>query len=135
MSSRLRVVAALLVLSLFGAGVAPCAGWQSTAEARHDCCVEGQCPDQLTADSHSASHRAPVSHSQADQCCAASERQQQQSRSTPSAVAAFVLAAPVDVVVLPANDIRRPGSLAAEIGGPVPSPPASLHLLYSVFLV
>lgn len=133
MSSRLRLVAALLVLSLFGAGVAPCAGWESTAAARHDCCVEGQCPDQLTPDTHSAAHKGPISQAQADACCAASEQQNQQ-RSSQAATASFLLAPPVEATFQAPVDF----SALSRIGLPADSPPsrsAPLHLLFSVFLV
>ena len=128
-----RLAAALVVLALVGAGVAPCAGWESTAEARHDCCVEGQCPDQVESGSHSGSHPGGVTQAQADQCCAASEQQNQQ-RSAQFAGTTFLLLPPVQRVIVAAADFRPP-ERTDSFAGPVLSPPARLHLLYSVFLV
>ena len=131
MASRLTSV--VLVLALFGAGVAPCAGWESTAQARHDCCVDGQCPDQIEADSHSENHPGGVTQAQADQCCANSEQQNQQ-RSAQFAGSTFLLLPPSERVVVAAADITPP-ERTDPFAVPVPSPPARLHLLYSVFLV
>jgi hypothetical protein len=131
MASRLASV--VLVLALFGAGVAPCAGWESTAQSRHDCCVDGQCPDQIEADSHSGNHPGGVTQAQADQCCANSEQQNQQ-RSAQFAGATFLLLPPSERVVVAAADITPP-ERTDPFAVPVPSPSARLHLLFSVFLV
>ena len=128
-----RLSALLVTLALFGVGVAPCAGWEATAQARHDCCVDGKCPDQIEADSHSGDHPNGVTHAQAVQCCASSEQQNQQ-RSAQFAGATFLLLPPLDSVVVEAADIRPPEQ-ADPFAVPVPSPPARLHLLFSVFLV
>ena len=128
-----RLTAALLVFALFGVGVAPCSGWESTAKARHDCCVDGQCPDQVKTDRHSGGHSGPASQAEADQCCATSEQQNQQ-RSAQFAGSAFLLLPPVTSVVVAAADITPPDHTdLATI--PVHSPPTRLHLLFSVFLV
>jgi hypothetical protein len=128
-----RLTAALLVFALVGVSAAPCAGWESTAKARHDCCVEGQCPDQIEAESHSGSHPGGVTQAQADQCCANSEQQNQQ-RSAQFAGATFLLLPPLESVVIAAADITPPEQ-SDPSAVPVPSPPGRLHLLYSVFLV
>ena len=128
-----RVTAAFLAFALFGVGVAPCAGWETTAQTRHDCCVDGQCPDQLKNDGHSESHNGPVSQAQADACCAASEQQNQQ-RSAQFAGPTFLLLPPVDSVVITAGDLTPPERTDPTVV-PVPSPPTRLHLLFSVFLV
>ena len=133
MVDRLRVVTACLVLSLLGARIAPCAGWESTAQARHDCCVEGQCPEQLTADRHSTSHNGPVSQPQADVCCATSEQQNQQ-RSSQDAGVACLLASLVECALSTVVDIRPPAEIYSRADRS-PSPPAPLHLLFAVFLV
>ena len=128
-----RMAAALVVFAMFGVGAVPCAGWEPTAQARHDCCVEGQCPGQIETKSHSGDHSGGVTQAQADQCCATSEQQNQQ-RSAPQVGATFLLLPPVESVVVAASDIKppeRPDPFAV----PVPSPPARLHLLFSVFLV
>lgn len=125
-----RTVAALIVVALLGPSVAPCAGWQPTPEARMDCCVEGQCPDELTAD---AGRSAPKSQAEADQCCATAEQKHQQG-SAQSVDAAFVLLQPVAPVTTPSIDVPLPGrTLRHE--APVHPPPTPLHVLFSVFLV
>ena len=128
-----RLAAALLVFALFGVGVAPCAGWESTAKARHDCCVEGQCPDQIKTDDHSGRHPGGVTQTEADQCCATSEQQNEQ-RSAQFTGATFLLLPPLESVIVAAADITPPDR-TDPFAVPVPSPPARLHLLYSVFLV
>jgi hypothetical protein len=128
-----RLVTACVVLTLCGAGIAPCAGWESTAQGRHDCCVEGQCPDQLTADSHSTSHSGTVSQPQADVCCATSEQQNQQQSSQDAGVA-FLLAPLVECALSTVVDITPPAEIYSR-SDRSPSPPAPLHLLFSVFLV
>ena len=128
-----RLTAALLVFALFGVSVAPCAGWEFTAKARHDCCVEGQCPDQIEATGHAGGHSGGVTQAQADQCCANSEQQNQQ-RMAQFAGPTFLLLPPSENVVLTAEDLRPPEHLDLDVI-PVLSPPARLHLLYSVFLV
>jgi hypothetical protein len=128
-----RLAAALIVFALVGVSVAPCAGWESTAKARHDCCVDGQCPDQIEADSHSGAHPGGVTQALADQCCATSEQQNQQ-RSAQFAGATFLLLPPSESVVVAAADITPP-KRTDPFAVPAPSPPARLHLLYSVFLV
>jgi hypothetical protein len=128
-----RLTAALLVFALFGVGVAPCSGWESTAKARHDCCVDGQCPDQVDTDRHSGGHSGSVSQAEADQCCATSEQQNQQ-RTAQFAGPTFLLLPPVENVVVAATDITPPDRTDPATV-PVPSPPTRLHLLFSVFLV
>jgi hypothetical protein len=127
-----RLTAALLTVALIGVGVAPCAGWDSTAQARHDCCVEGQCPGQIETDSHSADHSHGVSQTAADQCCATSEEQNHQ-RTAQFAVPTFLVLPPTESVVA-ANDLTPPERADADVL-PIPSPQTRLHLLFSVFLV
>jgi hypothetical protein len=128
-----RLVAGFVAVALLGVGVAPCAGWESTAQARHDCCVEGQCPGQFERAGHGTDHADDMTQAQADRCCATSE-QQNQSRSTQFVGTAFLLAPPVERLVALAEDIRPPDRLDPH-AVPVLSPPARLHLLFSVFLV
>ena len=117
-----RLTAALLVFALFGLGVSPCSGWESTAKARHDCCHR-----------HSGGHSGPISQAEADQCCATSERQTQQ-RAAQFAGPAFLLLPLLESVVVAAADITPPDRTDPATV-PVPSPQARLHLLFSVFLV
>jgi len=128
-----RLTSAVLVLALVGAGSAPCAGWESTPEARLDCCVDGQCPGQIEADGHAATHSGGVSQAEADRCCATSE-QQNQRQSTQFAGPTFLLPAPAAIVVVAAADLT-PRQPTDPFAVRVLSPPARLHLLFSVFLV
>ena len=131
---RNRAIAAFTVIALLGAGVAPCAGWQSTAQARKDCCVEGQCPEELTSVAgHQGGHSSKPSQAEADQCCAASEQKHQQ-ESAQFVDAAFVLVQPVDRLAMLAIDVPALGR-ALPHADPIHPPPTSLHVLFSVFLV
>jgi hypothetical protein len=127
--ARSRHVAALLTLFVLSVRGVPCAGWQSTEQGRHDCCIEGQCPAQL----ESSSHSHDMSQAEADRCCATSEERQQQ-QSAQSFGVIFVVAAPVELPASFADAVRPPEHLQPDVL-PVPSPPARLHLLFSVFLV
>ena len=128
-----RLTAALLIVALVGVGVAPCSGSESTAKARHDCCVDGQCPDQVETDRHSGGHSAPVSQAEADQCCATSEQQNQQ-RTAQFESPTFLLLAPARTFVIGTADSTPPDRTDPRTD-PVPPPAARLHLLFSVFLV
>src|SRR3954464_10006747 len=69
---RVAAMAAVLTLSL--GNVAVCAGWQATPEARMACCHDdASCPTH-TPDSHGSGSKHHVTQTQADNCCAASER-------------------------------------------------------------
>jgi hypothetical protein len=128
-----RLTAALLAVALIGVGVAPCAGWESTAKARHDCCVEGQCPGQIETDSHSAGHSSGVSQTAADQCCATSEQQDQQ-RTAQFAGQTFLVLPPSASILVTQDELKLP-ELSDLHAVPILSPPTRLHLLFSVFLV
>jgi hypothetical protein len=128
-----HLTAALLTVALIGVGVAPCAGWESTAKARHDCCVEGQCPGQIETDSHSRGHSSGVSRTAADRCCATSEQQNQQ-RTAQFAGPIFLVLPPTESVDVATDDLTPPERSDADVL-PIPSPPTRLHLLFSVFLV
>jgi len=128
-----HLTATLLTVALIGVGVAPCAGWESTAKARHDCCVEGQCPGQIETDSHSAGHSSGVSQTAADQCCATSEQQNQQ-RTAQFAGPMFLVLPPAESAVVTTDDLTPPERSDQDVL-PIPSPPTRLHLLFSVFLV
>ena len=129
-----RVAALAAVLTLFGADAVPCAGWEATADARHDCCVEGRCPDEVSSGSaHSGSHGGPMTQADADRCCAASEQKHQQ-RNSQFADSSFALSPPAEaprfdsmLAFVPARIERDPA--------PEPSPPTRLHVRFSVFLV
>jgi hypothetical protein len=125
-----RAVAALVVFALLGPSVAPCAGWQTTPQAREDCCAEGQCPHEFTADPGRSAQRTQA---EADQCCAAAERKHQQGAAQ-SVDAAFVLSQAVDGLPAVAMDVPPTGRTIRR-HDPVHPPPTPLHVLFSVFLV
>ena len=130
---RSRLTAAFLTVALFGVGVAPCAGWQSSAEARRDCCVKGQCPGEIEAANHSSNHRENVPQAAADQCCATSEQQNHQ-RSAQFASVTFVGSPPLEPLALMIDDISPPERIDPD-ARPHISPHARLHLLFSVYLL
>jgi hypothetical protein len=133
MVSRL-VATAVVVIALLGAGVAPCAGWQSTPKDRADCCEKGQCPGEISnGASHPGGHSGNLSQAQADQCCATSEQKNQQG-SAQSVNAAFVLLQPVAVPVTLPLAVPLPDRAFPDVI-PIHPPPTPLHVLFSVFLV
>lgn len=127
-----RFVAVLILVVLPTSAWAQCAGWQSTAEARMECCAqEEQCPMHKGTDG-SASHRT-VSQEQADTCCARSER-------VPSTPSSSSQIAPVTFAVVstpPSVLLPELASLAHhwESSVPIAVSPVPRHVLLSVFLV
>jgi hypothetical protein len=129
-----RFAALALTFGLVAGNAAICAGWMPSPEARMACCADGaECP-MHKGDSHGVGdHRVPT-QSEADTCCAASERSNS-SQSSPtfvSAITATVLGAgavvPADVPALVLSDAWRTSE-------PIPVAPVPKHLLLSVFLV
>lgn len=125
-----RFVAVVVLIVLPTSAWAQCAGWQSTAEARMECCAqEEQCPMH-------AGKYGTVSHTltqqQADTCCALSER----APSTPSSssqIAPITLAlVSTPVAVLPDFEPLRNGWQSFV---PIAASPVPRHILLSVFLV
>src|SRR5262245_39594454 len=112
---------------------AVCAGWASTREARMACCAdETTCP-MHKGGSHGSSSVRTLTQSEADTCCATSERHNSTpSSSTLTAVSAAVLGPgivrPATVPALVLTDDWRTVS-------PNPTPPVPRHVLLSVFLV
>lgn len=111
---------------------AVCGGWETTAEARMACCVEGACAMHLAPGPGPDPTRA-ISQADADRCCASSESP----NSTPTSPV-FALALPPATLVqhlfaaaplltLAFDPAREPVPLTAS---PVPK-----HLLLSVFLI
>ena len=125
-----RLAAVVCLLACAQSAWAQCAGWQTTPEARRQCCESGACP------LHHRDNNAPgarVTQGAADDCCA----QAQQHESSPSATIfaptmtlAVLQSLPPAVVILVAT---------APLSAPweTPSPPAHVpkHVLLSVFLV
>lgn len=140
-----RISAALLSLALLTGNATACAGWAVSAEARMACCSE-DCPmhkgesHHTSSSSHhgSGSHHKgpahPVTQTQADACCAASEdeRSSEPSPAVAASISSAVLGTGIDVperipaLVLSADwKADRPAQIST-----VPR-----HVLLSVFLV
>ena len=129
----LRLSSVALALALCLGDIALCAGWQATPEARKACCENGvACPMRNGATpSASASHA--VAQSDADRCCASSER----GKGGPSAqFSATSLAVAIVPIILhapkPAATLQAMGQHHSH------SPPVhavARHVLLSVFLL
>jgi hypothetical protein len=128
--TRLAAIAVLIVLST--SAWAQCAGWQSTAEARMECCAqEEQCP-MHAATGGSISHKL-VTQTDADTCCALSGRAPS-TPSSPSQVTPVVLAAVSTPAAVVLPDLTPlPDRWQALV--PITVIPVPRHLLLSVFLV
>jgi hypothetical protein len=128
-----RFAALTMVLVLVGGHLAECPGWLATAEARMACCAnEQECP-MHKAGQHSSGSRQLVSQSDADRCCATSER----GESMPTSVKANAVDGPAliptslsGVLVSPATWFDNP---IERVSGPPAS--RSRHVLLSVFLI
>ena len=126
-----RLAATVAVLTLCVGNLALCAGWQATPEARMACCRdETTCPMHKEGGHGSGQH---VTQTQADTCCAASERNDSATTRpalVPSGVIALAPAA-VPLVVIPSVPaLEEWRALVPLRVSPVPK-----HLLLSVFLV
>lgn len=128
------VAAALAVLALLAlqAGTL-CQGWQTTAEARMSCCVDGGgCAMHESEPSDVAG--GIVMQADADRCCAASESN---GSSAPSGAFAESISSAVLGTVAPLLDVPPSRTLQMRSRLIAPSPPGrvSKHVLLSVFLV
>lgn len=123
------VAAALAVLALLALQAATlCQGWQTTAEARMSCCVDG---------GGCAMHDVAggiVMQADADRCCAASESN---GSSAPSGAFAESISSAVLGTIAPLLDVPPSRTLQMRWRLIAPSPPGrvSKHVLLSVFLV
>jgi hypothetical protein len=125
-----RLAAVVCLLAFAESAWAQCAGWQTTPEARRQCCESGVCPLHHREGSSS---RTRVTQAAADDCCA----QPQQRESSPSGTV-FGLTMMLAVAqslppFVPALAPPTPFSAPSA----APSPPAHVpkHVLLSVFLV
>ncbi len=118
------------MLAFAQSAAADCAGWQATPEARRQCCQDGACPLHHHED---AASRTQVTQSDADDCCAHSERHE----SSPSgAVFASTMTLAV-VQSLPPVVLSPLPLIPLSAPWETPSPPTHVakHLLFSVLLV
>lgn len=128
-----RRLTALALMFAFAAGnLALCAGWEASPEARMACCANGGTCPMHKSDGLAAHSKRLVNQTEADNCCAASER----GGSTPSTPSfASTMAAALVAVALP---ILLPSPLRvdawrADVPRPISAVPK--HLLLSVLLV
>ena len=132
--SLIRRLAALTSILALGVGnVAACAGWQATPEARMACCMDDtNCPMHKSESHHHASQHQ-VTQTQADSCCAGSERNDSATSQTTfvSSGAVALVVAIVPVVVAPIVPALQEWRALV----PLPVSPVPKHLLLSVLLV
>jgi hypothetical protein len=123
-----RSAAGLVLIAMLMSGAVPCAGWQASAQARHDCCEEGMCPDAVgKMPGHGTMSQT------ADQCCATSEDEGQRDSSR-LVTAFFAVPPPVPVALLPHTESARPARPPLhEISAALD--PTARHVLFAVFLV
>jgi hypothetical protein len=129
--SILKRIAAVVCVLTFAQGAAGlCAGWQTTLEARMQCCEDSACP--LHRHEHGVS-RTRITQAAADDCCA-------QSASPESSPSVTVFASTITLAVLqPRTPVVMSFAPAPLLAAPweTPSPPTHVpkHLLLSVLLV
>ena len=122
-----------MVLVLVGGHLAECQGWLSTAEARMACCAnEQECP-MHKAGQHSSRPNHRISQSDADRCCATSERGDSMPTSIKAGVADGLALIPVSLAGIPAPATTRFDNPIEQGSGPPTS--RSRHVLLSVFLI
>lgn len=126
-----RIAVTFLAAGLLAGAWRPCAGWETTAEARMSCCVrKAACTMHKVAGGTAST---TVSQSEADTCCAAAERQDA------SQLSVTTLAPPSSTPVLQLFT-EQPRVAAAWVDWHRPPPRLAsrqlpTHLLLSVFLI
>jgi hypothetical protein len=129
-----RVSSVALTLLLLAGNIGVCAGWAPTPEARMACCSEGgDCP-MHHGDGHHSQAANPVTQTQADSCCASSERNHS-NQSSPTFVVLVSSAVLGPGVVLSVTPPPLVLSDAWRTVSPIPSGQIPKHVLLSVFLV
>ena len=128
-----RFVAITIVLVLVGGHLAECQGWLATPEARMACCAnEQECP-MHKAGQHSSGSNHRTSQSDADRCCATSDRGESMPTSVKASVAGGLALIPVTLAgVLPRAETRFDNPTEQASGPPTSR---SRHVLLSVFLI
>lgn len=127
-----HLVVLVCALTIATGGLAECAGWQASAEARMACCVEGSCPMHTSA-GHESDSTNSIDQAAADSCCASSESP----NPTPTGPV-FTMALPAATLVDQLFASLAPLTLPRDAGRgavPVGSSPVAKHLLLSVFLI
>jgi hypothetical protein len=127
-----RGAAMAAVLTLCLGNVAVCAGWQGTPEARMACCHDdASCPTHKPV-SHGSGSKRQVTQTQADTCCAASERNDPATTGVSLVASATFPLVPAAIAM-----VVIPKALALQECRAFVPPASSIrkHLLLSVFLV
>ena len=131
LTRRFAAIAAVLTLCI--GNVAVCAGWQTTPEARTACCQdEAACP-MHKSDSHGSGVRHPVTQTQADDCCASSERGHSATTNSTFVLSGMGPFAPAIVPLIAPSNVPALQGWRAFV--PLPDAPVPKHLLFSVLLV
>jgi hypothetical protein len=129
-----QLLACALTLLVSAGNAALCAGWAPMPSDRMACCLEGaDCP-MHPQDAHHAGGAHPTTQTQADSCCAASERDRS-NRSDVTVVAPISSAVLGPGVVVPAITpalVLRDGWRTLA---PIPLAPFPKHILHAVFLL
>lgn len=133
MTLRRRLAAIAAILTLGVGNVAVCAGWQATPEARMACCQDDATCPMDKSDSDAPGVRHSVTQTQADDCCAGSERSQSSTTNSTFVLSAASASTPaIAPVVAPSNVPALQGWRAFV---PLPVAHVPKHLLLSVLLV
>ena len=98
------------------------------------CCSEGATCPMHKADSQMSGRDRVLTQVDADNCCAASEREKS-STSTPTTAIAISFAVLGPGIILPVSVPSRVVSDDWRIVAPLPTTPVAKHVLLSVFLV
>ena len=131
LSRRLVAIAALLTLG--GGNLAVCAGWQATPEARMACCRDqAACSMHKSESRHSVSNH-PITQTQADNCCARSERPRSTTTNAPLIVSDIAALASATTLVVTLPNVPALQDWRALV--PLPVSPVPKHLLLSVLIV
>jgi len=128
-----RFVAITIVLVLVGGHLAECQGWLATPEARMACCAnEQECP-MHKAGQHSSGSNHRTSQSDADRCCATSDR----GESMPTSVKPNAVDSPALIPTISLGVSAPPATWLNNSIQRVSDPPTSRsrHVLLSVFLI
>ena len=132
MSRLIRRVVGCLVLAIMAAGnVAVCAGWKNSAEARMACCESNDSCPMHKDDGENALASRSISQTEADRCCAGSERHE--AATSPGAfvaIEALPIVAEWFTVAVESFDFTRPAW-----DTPPPQGHTSRQVLLSVFLI
>lgn len=128
-----RFAAITIILVLVGGYLAECQGWLSTAEARMACCADEQeCP-MHKAGQHSSGPNHGISQSDADRCCATSDR----GESTPTSVNSNAVESPALIPTTSSGVVASPATPLHHSIDRVADHPTnrSRHVVLSVFLI